>query len=142
MTIGAKVKLLFGKANITTSKSDIDFYTGLPVYPVTGTTDILINASPLILTFDQNGIIDNINIPGTDNIIGFLLNSKNKGAAIDFGFIWKRDEKITVSGSLLDLGLIRWIYNPSRIQNSGSLNYTGYNSRFQLTTFNDVQAGS
>jgi hypothetical protein len=140
LTLGAKAKLLFGKATITTSKSDMSLFTGLPLYPLTATTNIQINASPLTATLNQNGFIEATNNPATDNLSSFLLNSKNKGVAFDFGFIWRKTNELTISGSLLDLGIIRWINYPSRIKTSGTYTYTGYNSRFNLSTFEDMQA--
>jgi hypothetical protein len=54
-----------------------------------------------------------------------LLNRSNVGLGFDLGFINYRDEKVTLSGSILDLGLIRWTTNGTSFNQAGSYTYNG-----------------
>jgi hypothetical protein len=65
------------------------------------------------------------------------MNSKNKGFALDLGWIHKYSEKITLSASVLDLGFIRWKSDVTNIQITGSFDYagTGLGSNFNSTDY-------
>lgn len=53
------------------------------------------------------------------------MNRRNLGLAFDLGFINYRDDKVTVSGSLLDLGLIRWASDGYTFKEDGRYFYDG-----------------
>jgi hypothetical protein len=73
-------------------------------------------------------------LPADANIVSLLLNRQNKGLAMDFGAIYKYDENITLSASLLDVGFIRYSYSPTIISEYGTFQYTGitYNPLLSL----------
>ena len=140
-TFGVKAKLLFGKANLTTSQSDLGLNTALPVFYLTGTSKFSINGSPISLKIDPNGVLKSVDLPGSNDPLSLLLNRQNKGFAADFGVIYKIDNKITLSGSVLDLGFIHWKYAPEKINESGSFVYKGFvvNSKtFSISNFQQI----
>jgi hypothetical protein len=139
LTLGAKVKLLFGKGNISTSRSDLNLYTADPVYYLTGASDAKINASPLLINLDPTGKINSIDIPNSKNPLALILNSRNKGLAFDFGTIFKYNERITLSGSILDLGFIRWVYYPVEVSNRNSFTYRGVTNFLSIRSFENIK---
>ncbi len=126
LTLGVKAKLLFGKAGISTSESNVSLYTDPNVYYLTAITHLEANISPATLTIEPNGRLDKIALPPGATPISLLLNSQNKGFAFDFGAIYKYDEKITLSASLLDLGFIHWKYAPNQVIENGQFQFNGF----------------
>jgi hypothetical protein len=127
-TIGGRAKLLFGKASLRTSQSDFTFSTNSLPYPLYFNSAFTINTSgPVSLTQDANGTITGTQTNFGDPV-GVLLNSQNKGAAFDIGFIYKYDNNITLSGSLLDLGLIRWSSDVTNLNEKGNITFNGLSS--------------
>jgi hypothetical protein len=117
-TIGIKGKLLFGKINVSTRKSKSDIYTDPLTYEITATSKFKIDASaPVTVSLKPDGQISDITYNGTTT--GILLNRKNIGLAFDLGFIQKRTDKSTISGSILDLGAIYYTSTPNNYSVEG-----------------------
>ena len=122
---GARVKLLFGKANIYSGKSEMSLYTDPNTFNLEVEGDIKINTSfPITVNQDADGNISGITMGELDPL-GFLMNGKNKGFAIDLGWIHKYSDDLTFSASLLDLGFIRWQTDITNIHLSGAFDYSG-----------------
>jgi hypothetical protein len=125
LTLGIKAKLLFGKLNLTTGRTDISMYT---------------QENSLDLLFDVNGGF-NSSLPyslGVNNqgvyrfdhrydasIKSLFYNRKNPGIAMDLGFIYKYSNRMTFSGSLLDLGMIYYRSNLTNYSIKGNYLYQG-----------------
>lgn len=54
------------------------------------------------------------------------MNGKNLGFGIDIGAVYKYDEKITLYGSIIDIGYIRWKDNPQTLRANGTFLFDGY----------------
>ena len=122
---GVRAKLLFGKAGIYSGKSEMSLYTDPTTFNLEIEGDVTVNSSfPIIINQDANGNISGITM-GNIDYLSFLMNGKNKGFALDLGWIHQYNENITLSASLLDLGFIRWQTDVNNINISGSFNYTG-----------------
>lgn len=122
---GLRAKLLFGKANVYSGKSEMSLYTDPNTFDLQVKGDININSSfPITVNQDANGNISGISM-GEIDYLNFLMNSKNKGFALDFGWIHRYNEKIILSASVLDLGFIRWKSDVNNIQLTGSFDYSG-----------------
>jgi len=87
---------------------DGDFNSSLPY--------ALVETSPGIYRFDD--IYE-------ASLFKHLINPRNPGLAIDLGFIYKYSDKLTFSGSLLDIGLISYLSNLGNYTVSGSQYYQG-----------------
>ena len=125
LTIGVKAKILFGKYNFTTGNSSF----GLFVEP--GTQDILFEVNggynssfPYALQPEGPGVY-RFRRTNNDPLLKQLLNRRNPGLAFDFGFIYKYNERWTLSGSLLDLGMIWYRSNVSNYTLDGQYLYNG-----------------
>lgn len=122
---GLRAKLLFGKANIYSGKSEFSLYTDPNTFNLEVQGDISINSSfPLTINQDADGNISSITVGDIDPV-GFLMNGKNKGFAVDLGWIHQYSEDITLSASLLDLGFIHWKTDVNNVHLTGSFDYSG-----------------
>ncbi|MBN2349310.1 MAG: hypothetical protein JXJ22_10755 [Bacteroidales bacterium] len=123
---GVKGKLLFGKLNINTQRSDINLFTEPNTFDLALSADLRVNASlPVVLQSNANGIITDMTVDDSQSLQSLFFNRKNWGVAIDAGFIHEYNEKITLSGSILDLGFINWRDNVYNYTQQGDYTYTG-----------------
>lgn len=113
-TVGARAKLLFGKASLHTGSSRVSLGTDVETFDLSITGDVTLNSSfPLILNQNSAGTITSIDVRDPD-YLKLLLNPWNVGLAADLGVIHEYSNNITLSASLLDLGMILWtdeLYN-------------------------------
>ncbi len=121
---GARGKLLFGKANVTTRPRPLHFSTSPIDYNLYAEWGLQVNSSvPLEIDKLANGNVQNVAL-GQIDAVNYLLNSRNMGFAADFGFIYAA-ENITWSASLLDVGAIYWASDARRFNNYGSFQFSG-----------------
>jgi len=125
LTIGARVKLLFGKLNLTTGTTQIGMYTQENAFDLLIQADGGFNSS---LPYSMG-----INNQGTYRFYkrydagfgSYFFNRRNPGIAIDLGFIYKYNNRLTLSGSLLDLGAIYYRSNLTNYSVRGNYLYQG-----------------
>jgi len=123
-TIGIKAKLLFGKLNIETDKMNLGLLTEENTFNLLFDADVKANASFPYSLEVEDGNYDTVlryDAPVTD----YILNRKNPGIAIDAGFIYEYTDQVTFSGSLLDLGFIRYASNLTNYSLQGDYLYNG-----------------
>jgi len=102
LIVGGKFKLLFGKSNLNTVRSDISLYTdSTKAYALTAYSDFLLNTSGQMF-------YDSFNFDTDDfDVLDYFLTSQNLGMAIDLGIHYKMN-KLGISASLIDFGYIKW----------------------------------
>ena len=121
LTVGLRVKALFGMANVYTEKSDITLTTDPNTYDLTANSNIILNTSlPENLNSGLNGEKDTTKF----NVQDYILNNSNKGLAFDFGGTYKINDKFTVALSVLDVGKIKWT--------TGTRNFSSSNASFKF----------
>jgi hypothetical protein len=124
-TFGVKAKLLFGKLNAETRKMDVGLFTEDSTFNLSFDSDARVNASlPYSLETDNNGeyqITDKYYAPLSE----YILNRSNPGFALDFGFIYRYSDALVFSGSLLDLGFIRYASHLTNYRLTGNYMYDG-----------------
>ena len=97
LTLGTKLKYLYGMENIHTEKSDISFKTDAGPFDLTAVSDVVINTSGLDSTaFDDF------------DIKSYAFGKKNKGYGADFGAKYKFSELFSFNASITDIGFIKW----------------------------------
>lgn len=98
LKVGARYKLLSGIANVKTKKSELGLLTDAETFDLTmdGSLDLRTSGIP-----DSNERFNEKN----------AYNFSNRGMAIDFGFTFEVTDKLKLTGSLLDLGSIKWTQN-------------------------------
>lgn len=126
LTIGGKFKLLKGVANAQITNSYARLYTDENTYDLLAKAKIKINASfPVTIQYDTLNLPTEASLNEINVMQDFVFN-KNTGAAADFGFIYRYSKEITLSGSILDLGFIRWASNTNSLQGNGEFKFTGF----------------
>jgi hypothetical protein len=130
LTVGGRVKLLFGQANFNTEIKELSLYTNPDNYSMTWTTDMKIHSS-LPVYFDYivgDSINLNINQASLDNFnpLSYVLNMKNIGLGFDLGGSYKITPEIEVFGSLTDFGFISWNTNPQNFVSKGQYEFRGF----------------
>jgi hypothetical protein len=137
ITVGARGKMLFGLANVSTSQFDATLSTGEDVWNIH--SDIGINASlPFLdVIYDEDGNIDFEKtevVPDLNKRIPRLMfNPKNFGLALDLGVDVYPMEKLHLSGSIVDFGSIKWRDNPINIESHGDFEFSGVEINLQDT---------
>jgi hypothetical protein len=124
VVLGIRIKLLFGKLNTSVPTSKMDLYTSPFVYNLEFSNKWRLNTSlPMNVSVNPDNTLQDVTFNG--NAKSILLNRSNVGLGFDVGFINYRDEKVTISGSILDLGLIRWTTNGTSFNQEGNYTYHG-----------------
>jgi hypothetical protein len=141
LTLGARAKLLFGKANLSTGRSRTNLRTAEDNFGLLLDTDYKYNSSfPYTLIFDDDGNIDGIEFDPEDlDPATYLLNKQNQGFALDLGAVYKLNEKVTLSASLLDLGFIQWKSDLNNVRATGIYEYSGADLQSELVSTAFVQ---
>jgi len=144
-TAGARAKILFGKANAWTTKNDLTLKTDDEDFAYTINSDIEYNMSQPFYTITEfyfDNAVDSIKIEGESNedfnVSDYILNAHNLGFGIDLGGIYKLNEDITLYGSLLDLGYIKWKDNITNLTQDNTFYYDGYDTETLISTDNSV----
>ncbi len=123
---GIKGKLLFGKLNAASPKSNVSLYTDPMYFDLALDGEARINLSAPLIIEEVDGRINNIAYDENADIANLIFNRKNWGIAFDAGFIRQVSEKTSVSGSIVDLGFIRWRSYLTNIGGSDEFVYQGF----------------
>ncbi|MCB0396864.1 MAG: hypothetical protein KDD36_09435 [Flavobacteriales bacterium] len=113
VNVGMRLKFLYGKANVTTQKSNVSIFTdSSTTYHITAATDVLVNTS---LPFDNDNFA----------VGDYILNSANAGTGFDFGAKYRLNDKWSFALSAVDMGYIYWRDNIHNYSAKGSYTFTG-----------------
>ncbi len=137
LTGAIRLQILFGKANLHSKYNKLYLYTNTDIYQLKVESEIFINASPLIITLDNNQL-QAIEIPSM-SITSFLLNSKNKGIGLSGGLTYQYSQNTLLEISFIDIGIINWKYVPVKIKESASFEYSGFEFNPATGEFNNVE---
>lgn len=132
LTVGGRVKFLSGLANINTAKSVIGVTTNEKTFDLDFDADMLIQTSGYDTTLLDSAGLKN------------LMNSgrNGKGTALDFGVTYRVTDKIGVSGSITDLGSIKWTKNVTNYSFNGNFSFTGLDLLGVLTKADTSQVSA
>ncbi len=123
LSVGGKLKYLYGMENIQTRKSDFTLETDPETYDWKLNGEFAVSTSGIYSLTDS--IDDNTDIENGD-ISGYIAKRKNRGLGIDIGATYEVTDKLTVGASVVDLGFIRWKNdNRSATSSDGSFVFTG-----------------
>lgn len=119
-TIGIRPKLLFGIANVWTQKSTTTLYTGLDE----GEANYLKLQSNIVVNTNIDSSNFN-NLDKQDQLTKLLSGRNNLGGAIDLGLSYKVNKRLTISGSVNNLGFIRWKEGVKNYKLDGDITFKG-----------------
>lgn len=127
LTVGGRVKVLMGIANVDMTDSDMSVYTAADGQTIRlhSRQDIRVSA-PLEYTLDGQFVEwDNLKFDDDKINARFLMNTKNLGFGLDLGAEYKLSERLHLQASLLDLGFIRWNDNVHRFSQNTTFDWQG-----------------
>jgi hypothetical protein len=112
VTVGGRLKYLYGMENISSAKSSLSFYTAPDDYQIELTSDYVINTS---LAGNSSG-----------NSGSYIFGYKNTGFATDLSATYQYSERWKFNTSIIDLGYINWKSNvKNMVTASGSYVFGG-----------------
>ena len=108
LTVGAKVKALYGKSAVQTNKMNLSVETAADGSYLNLSSDMNINISaPVKVEYDQDNYFSGMNADDVE-VKDYMLQKGNTGIAFDLGAVYKLTPKITLTGSVIDLGKITY----------------------------------
>ena len=123
LSVGAKIKYLYGMENVHTKKSNMTWKTDQETYDWTLKGEFAANTSGIYSFTDS---IDGNNEIENEDYKAYALKRKNRGLAFDLGATYDVNEKLTVGASVVDLGFIRWKNdNKNIVTNKGEFVFAG-----------------
>lgn len=130
LNIGARAKVLYGQANVSTEIETLSLYTDPETYHMTLTTDLIIrNSLPVYFDYQtyEDSIVFDINQNSVDNLSPekYFANTKNIGFAFDLGFSYELNRKMQIFASATDIGVITWNTHPQNFVSKGSFLFRG-----------------
>lgn len=123
---GVRLKYLKGAAEISSPRNEI-LLTTTPNPLLDFNLDYGIRLSmPLLIEADEEGNYTGVSAEGAgENLLKNYFLNKNRGLSFDVGIVRKLDKDITFSASMVDLGLMRWKSNTTRLDANGNASYQG-----------------
>jgi len=125
LTVGLKVKALYGKSAIQTERMNFKVETATDGSSLNLSSDMIINMSmPATPEYDSINYLSGMN---TDNLkaADYLKQTGNFGMAFDLGAVYKLTPKITLSGSIVDLGKISFKKDVTSISKVANYKWEG-----------------
>jgi hypothetical protein len=123
LSVGARVKHLYGVANFNTERASLNIRTSSDYYQMTISNDLAFRGS-----FDTTGDFSTF---ASEALRGGL---KNNGLGMDLGATYKiLDDKLLLTGSLIDLGYINWrshTFSYSNKAENKSFSFDGFDRTF------------
>ncbi len=120
LIIGGRFKYISGVSNIYTQRFNTSIYSDIENINVN--TDILINTAGI-----YNGILD------SENPLGYYSGgafSKNIGMSLDLGAYYRINERFDISGSILNIGWVKWRKDLRGIELKGDFDFYGVETGF------------
>jgi len=145
LTVGTSLKFINGLANFTTKKFKLDWTTStdpLRNFAYTFDSDFEFRSSSPITwneTLDSAGLPNGFEVDTSflDNL-SYSSLPKNRGFGIDLGAIYKINDLFTVSGSVIDLGTIKWKTNTKIVTQNSSFEFDGADVGPYVNKFSDL----
>jgi hypothetical protein len=113
VTLGARVKYLYGMENVSSAKNNFRFYTAPDDYQLELSSEYVINTS--MQGNDPNGSSGN-----------YMTGLKNTGFGGDISATYQMNEKWKLNASIIDMGFIRWKSNVKNLTTApGNYSFDG-----------------
>jgi len=127
LSAGVHLKLLQGKMAVKTTKFLASITTKEDFSQSVMKTDAEIKLSAPVMKEKSSGSRFEVDMTELREQTSFFYYSfRNFGAALDAGFTYQVDDRIDLSGSVNDLGFIRWGAKPQQLVSSGEYLFDGF----------------
>ena len=128
LTIGGAGKILFGMGAIHTNGMNLKIASpAIGDYLDVSTSGKVNISGPVDFGYNSKGLITSVNRLPNYSVRNYLTNLKNPGIAFDFGMAYRINKKTELSASMIDLGVIGWKSNVTRLTENGNFFYRGVN---------------
>lgn len=132
---GLRASVLFGKGGLYTGRSRSGLTTDEQSFMLRLEGDYTLHSSlPVTIEQDADGNISDVTRNDDIDYYRMLMNRGNPGFSIDVGAVYRYNEKITLSASLLDLGLMRWSTDLNNVRATGSFQFEGIDPQSELVS--------
>lgn len=119
LSVGARVKMYFGKSSISSEVTGTSLQRDQDIYlQMNGPVKISL---PIEVVVDKNKLLRSASMADNFSAGDYLMNSGNTGLGFDLGFSYKPTPDLVISGSVTDVGKIKW---------SSSLNSMVFNGEY------------
>ncbi len=136
---GFHLKLLHGQTGGKTERFRAELSTEDDFSGSLLTSDILVKlSSPLVKKENANSDLSIDREVLKDQLNWFYFSPQNYGMATDLGFIYHFNPKVSLSGSVNDLGFIRWTRAPQQLVSKGEYHFEGFHFTGEDLTGNDL----
>ncbi len=136
LTIGGRLKVLSGIANIHTTRSEM----GLSTNPIT--YDINLKGGVGINSSNAFYFSDSANTDKTSDLLQSPFSFNNFGLGLDLGATYQLTDKMELNASIVDLGFINWSHNVKNyVSNNVDYTFKGFNINAVLFDSVDVVKG-
>ena len=141
-TVGLRTKLLFGIANLSTSKSNISLITGADQWVIDTDYEMNFSMPGVIVPIDAEGGLDFDEGFDFDSTLSTVkdyrkLGTQNIGLGFDIGAHFRPIDKLEISASIIDLGYIRWKGYNFAVNQTVDFNYEGVEAE-RLSELEDI----
>ena len=137
LTVGAKVKALYGKFALQTERMNMKVETAADGSSLNLRSDMKINMSlPATLEYDSLGYLSGIN---TDKLtlLDYMMQKGNFGMAFDLGGVYQLTSKITLSASIVDIGSISFKKDVNSMTKISDYTWTGIDFSNSIDSINN-----
>lgn len=130
-SVGGRLKLLFGVADISTDVTTLELETDPQNYFITATANMKIRKSTNLMNIVTRGDSTSVETDfSTEALKAALTSFGNFGVGLDLGFTYNITPKISVSFSATDLGFINWNQNATVASAKGDYTFEGVELEF------------
>lgn len=124
LTVGLKVKALYGKSAFQTERMNLKVETAVDGSYLNLRSDMQINLSaPVTPEYDEanffSGMTNNMEIED------YMLQKENMGMAFDLGAVYNLSPKILLTGSIIDMGKISFKSNVTTLTHVSNYKWEG-----------------
>jgi hypothetical protein len=128
---GLRAKLLFGKGNIYSKPGLLRLSTDENSFNTYFNGSVEFYSSfPVEVSTDEDGKLQDITLQDNIDVVKYFMNTSNIGAGLDVGFSYMINSNTTLSGSVLDLGLVRWKSDAYNYEGGGRFSIRGDDDNF------------
>lgn len=123
LTVGARFKIYSGSLNISSTRN-----RGTLITTENPEGSYNIRLSNLDASYNTSGFVDEEDDSSditVGEVFGNTIFSKNFGVGFDVGFTYHHNEQIEITGSLLDVGFIRYAKNNFNYYLNGNYSFSG-----------------
>lgn len=125
LTLGLKAKILYGKMAMQTQRNQMTVETAADGTSIILNSDMQISLSaPVQVKYDSEGYFDGMEDQDMEPA-DYMLQNGNTGMAFDLGAVYKLTPKLTLSGSIVDLGRISFKKDITTLDYTYSYNWEG-----------------